>query len=159
MGVLGKDLFYYSNNFFEFTALFSADGVEIFDKFYKPCEITTDFLNYNNSEYIDLILQLQKAYDVKYEQSYSGIAEKINEIIKVMPLFADFKSRHNLLQADYFNPFFDEEKPSDSFQNADGYFKLAVDLETIDMRYKWFLKELFKREFPKPETQPIRLSD
>lgn len=152
MGVLGKDLFYYSNNFFEFTALFSSEGIEIFKKFYKPCEITTAFLNYDIKVYVGLAAQLKEAHINKDENTYNQLAEKTNELIKTMPLFCYFKSRHNLLKAAFYNPFLENEKPSDPFRNADGYFTLSVDLETIDRRYKWFLKEIFYKTFPKTET-------
>jgi hypothetical protein len=152
MAVLGKDLIAYSNNFFEFTALFATDGIEIQEKSYKYAEITTAFLNYDCSEYLELIVDLKKAVDVDYQHDYIVLSEKLNELIKQMPLFGDFHMRHNLLQWDYYNPFYEKEKPSNPYRNFDDYIRLADDLKTIRERYTWFVNEMYYRTFPKIET-------
>lgn len=152
LAILGKDLFDYCDNFFEFTALFASDEIEINEHSYKYSEITTSILNFDFTEYYVLMKELKLAHCNGDEVKYTQSAKMLNEIIKAMPLFSDFKNRHNLLDAVFYNPFFQKEKPSNPFKNLDGYIALGEDLDLIQRRYKWFLDEMFYRTFPAVKT-------
>jgi hypothetical protein len=152
LAILGKDLFHYSDNFFEFTALFASDEIEINERSYKYSEITTGILNFDFTEYKAIMKELELAHCNGDEVKYTQSAKMLNEIIKAMPLFSDFKNRHNLLDAVFYNPFFQKEKPSNPYKNLDGYIALGEDLDLIQRRYKWFLVEMFYRTFPAVKT-------
>lgn len=148
MGILGKDLFAFSDNFFEFTALFSNLGVEINKKSYRYAEITTAFLNYNPEEYKKAMSELKAAHDENDLNNYLKAADLTNRFIMMMPLFRDWTELRPFLEADYFNPFLQEKKPSNPYRNLDGYLALEEDLNLLS-RYKWFLNKIFCRDFNK----------
>jgi hypothetical protein len=148
MGILGKDLIALSDNFFEFTALFSNSGVEINEKGYRYAEITTAFLNYDSTEYKKVMGELKTAHDQKDEKRYIELTEQINDLIMKMSLFRDWIERHDLLKYNFFNPFMQEEWTTDPYRNCSGYLALEEDLDLI-IRYQWFLKEIFYRDLHK----------
>ena len=55
LGILGKDLFDLTYEFFHFKALFSNDDIEIEEKNYKHGEILTDFLNYDPTSFLEAV--------------------------------------------------------------------------------------------------------
>ena len=148
MGILGKDLFAFSDNFFEFTALFSNSEVEINEKNYRYAEITTAFLNYDAAEYKKVMGELKATHDQKNEKQYIELTEQINDLIIKMPLFRYWTYQHDLLKYNFFNPFLQEEWPSDPYRNLKGYLNLEEDLDLIT-RYQWFIKEIFYRDLNK----------
>lgn len=137
MGTLGKDLIYISPNFFEFTALFADDGLEIFEKGYRYGEITTAFLNYDPSAYKKVTGDMKAACDQKDELIYTELCNEANDLIVQMPLYSDFSEGRKLC-----------------LQNAaqDDYLALAEDLALIRERYAWFLTEIFYRDFGRQST-------
>ena len=80
MGILGKDLFNISYNFFEFTALFSNENIEIEDHSYKHGEILTGLLNYDCSEYFSAFETLKILYEDNQNKSYVAVEKKIIKI-------------------------------------------------------------------------------
>lgn len=148
MGILGKDLVAFSDNFFEFTALFSNLGVEINKKSYQYAEITTAFLNYNPEEYKNVMSELKAAHDVDDVENYLKAADLANRFIMIMPLFCNWSDKRTLLDADYFNPFLQGKRPFNPYRNFQGYLTLAEDIDLLS-RYKWFLNGIFFRGFNK----------
>jgi hypothetical protein len=136
MAVLGKDLMYISPNFFEFTALFADDGLEIFEKGYRYGELTTAFLNYDPLEYKTVTDSMKAACDLN-DDRYAELRADADTLISKMPLFSDFSRGRKLC-----------------LKNAlpEDYFALAEDLTLIHDRYAWFLTEIFYRDFGKQRT-------
>ncbi len=133
MAVLGKDLMYISPNFFEFTALFADDGLEIFEKGYRYGELTTAFLNYDPSAYKKVTDSIKAVCDLN-EDKYSALREEANALIIKMPLFTNFSDGRKLCL---------KNAP------AEDYIALAEDLTLIRDRYAWFLTEIFYRDLGK----------
>ena len=59
MGILGKDLFHLTYEFFHFKVLFSNDDIEIEEKNYKHGEILTDFLNYDPTSFLEAVEEMK----------------------------------------------------------------------------------------------------
>lgn len=148
MGILGKDLFAYSDNFFEFTALFSNSTIEINNKSYRYAEIITAFLNYDTTGYKKVMGELKTAHDQKNEKRYIESTEQTNDLIVKMPLFRDWSDRHDLLKFNFFNSLLQKERPSDLYRNLNDCLNLEEDLDLI-ARYQWFLKKIFYRDLHK----------
>jgi len=136
MAILGKDLMYISQSFFEFTAMFADDGLDIFERGYRYCELTTAFLNYDPSAYKKVTDDMKAARDLN-EDKYAAFREKADALIVGMPLFTDFSSGRRLC-----------------LKNAppEDYFALSEDLVVIRDRYAWFLTEILYRDFGKQST-------
>lgn len=133
MGILGKDLFNISYNFFEFTALFSNENIEIEDHSYKHGEILTGFLNYNCSEYFSAFEALKILYEDNQNKSYVSVEKKMIKMIFAMPLYKDFGNHED---------WFDIKKSSSPYGNLDDFEKLYSDLKLLE-QYRWFVKEMF----------------
>lgn len=89
MGTLGKDLFPYSHNFFEFTVFFGATEIEVEGKHYKYAQLTTAFLNYDKKEYENAMTELQAGH---------GAKETVCNLILQMPLFCNLYQPERIYQ-------------------------------------------------------------
>jgi len=148
MGILGKDLWTgESIDFFEFTALFSNDTIEIGDYSYRYAQSTTEFLNYDPSEYKKAMSAIKSAHGEKDEKKYITLAKKINALILSMPLYKDFTKIENLMSdRGQELKWSSLVSKNDVFHHYHHYLELENAFDNLLPRYKWFLKEISYRE-------------
>lgn len=151
MAILGKDLWGgESENFFEFNALFSGDRIEIGGISYHYGQITTDFLNYDSSDYKKAMESLTSAHSEKNFEQYVEISKTVNNLILSMPLYKEFTKTENLM-ADYgyemvtgidLGLFLDD----DVFHHYEVYLELGHTFDFILPRYRWFLEQMVQEK-------------
>lgn len=127
MGTLGKDLFLYSHNFFEFTVFFGATEIEVEGKHYKYAQLTTAFLNYDKKEYENAMTELQAGH---------GAKETVCNLILQMPLFCNLYQPERIYQTP-----------------LKGFEQLLEDLQLLE-RYRWFLTEMQHRKSSDKSSSP-----
>jgi len=140
MGVLGKDLFYTTDNIFEFTALFSLDTFEVEERTYKLGEVTTEFLNYDASRYIELTEDLDQ--DKFYEHF-----EEINRLVLAMPFIGQLSNLKAYPGHAQVKMLMGENPRNFLLDKMQHFTNLCEDLKLIQKQYKNFLSEIFYREF------------
>lgn len=134
MGILGKDLFDLTYEFFHFKALFSNDDIEIEENNYKHGEILTDFLNYDPASFLEAVEEMKRFMEEDDSEKYYAAELRTEELLMQMPLYRDFASRREQLA--FRRAFFHE------YRNFEDYQRLYEDLKQID-RYRWFIREMF----------------
>lgn len=134
LGILGKDLFDLTYEFFHFKALFSNDDIEIEEKNYKHGEILTDFLNYDPTSFLEAVEKMKRFMEDDDSEKYLEAELRTEELLMQMPLYRDFAFRREQLA--FRRAFFHE------YRNFEDYQRLYEDLKQID-RYRWFVREMF----------------
>lgn len=142
--ILGKDLtaFMLNNELLHFTVLFSTDHLEIEGHSYRHGELVTDFLNCDVTELAEMLKLLRYMAEDKTERAYNGLERKMIDSIFALPLFRDFEYRRQWLQ---------RKKSPDPYVNLSDYAKIVKDLRALE-RYRWFLREVFRRTTWKVDT-------
>lgn len=74
-------------NFLAFDAYFSTTSVEICNVSYPLGGVVTEFLNYDETEYVMVIDKLEECFKKDEEENFLNYIKKSNEIIKQMPMF------------------------------------------------------------------------
>lgn len=116
MGILGKDLFYMPESFFEFTVLFAGAEYEVQGRTYKLGEVLTGFLEYDAADYLA---------EAKKEAPDIAVLGRLGQS---MPLFDQLEDNFYLLES--------------GRTKLQYFMDLAQDIELIQTRYKWFLSEM-----------------
>jgi hypothetical protein len=147
VAILFKDLWGESTSFFEFTALFGSDVIEIGNHSYRYGEITTRFLNYDPSEYKKAMSRLKAAHGDGDYGLYALRAKEVNARILATPLYQDFSRTNDLV-----SQIGQHVAPEGIFPDNDGfrhygrYLELENVFDTLLPRYRWFLREMFYRD-------------
>ena len=147
MAILFKDIWGESNSFFEFTALFANDRIEIDGRSYRYAEITTQFFNYDPSEYKKTMDLLKEAHGNNDAEKYIEAASEVNALIQAMPMYRDF-SRTNDLTSRIGTTVTPEGMFPDEniYRHFGSYLALEDVFDNLLPRYKWFIKEIFYRD-------------
>ena len=86
-------------NIFAFDAYFSTTSVEICGASYPLGSVVTEFLNYDETEYVMVIDKLEECFKKNDEENFLNYIKKANEIIKQMSMF-----QQNLKETIFFEP-------------------------------------------------------
>lgn len=152
MGTLGKDLLRLDKSFFEFTVLFSEDDYEIEGKVYRLGELTTAFLNYDASEFLQAAEELKT--NLKHKEA-DALRRSLEKMLRVMPLYGDMAQEKETL--DWRDSMIETGLVSAGemrklFGGSDNDFPnncavIAKDIRLIQDRYTWLLRDMFYRDF------------
>lgn len=138
MGTLGKDIFRIDQPFFEVTALFAEEWLEIEGTVYKYGELTTEYLNLDASRYLALAKEIKAANAHGEEKIVEFLRRQADDVIVALPLYKQFAGRKIYLQC----------------ASVDEYLALGEDIALIQNRYAWFLKEMFQKPVGKTKGNP-----
>ncbi|MFV0516381.1 MAG: DUF6076 domain-containing protein [Aminipila sp.] len=123
-----KDLVHYNNGFFEFDALFGVDDIKINGKSYKYNEITVQCLNFDFTEF-------------KQVMSENSTATQKKKAALKLPLYRDFYYEDVVPML----KMFEGEEFSETFRNRrieeSDFDNILKSINFIE-KYRWFLDEV-----------------